>query len=379
MYKFHRLYCLAIVCLLTITAHAQRYYMFVGSYNNNAGQEGIYVYQFNPANGATTKVSAISEVVNPSYLNLSHHGKYLYAAADSRVPNGGKVSSYSFDSLQGKLRFINSQPSGGENPVYVAVNRANTWLANANYTAGSLSIHPLRSDGSIGEAGQTIFIKDSSTGPRQKQSHVHSIGFSPDEQYVYAPDLGADKIHWYRLQGGTTPLAPATPPSTQTVRNAGPRHFEFHPNGKFGYCIEEISGNVVAYRYAKGGLTPLQTISAHAAIGVEDYGGGDIHISPDGKFLYATTRGKENIILTYHVNAHTGLLTKTAITASGGNHPRNFVIDPTGNYLLVAHQMSDDIVVFRRNKKTGALTPASKIENIKAPSCIKIRAYNVKG
>ncbi|SHL34619.1 6-phosphogluconolactonase, cycloisomerase 2 family [Chitinophaga jiangningensis] len=378
MNKFHRLSCLAAACLLTISAHAQRHYMFVGSYNNSTGQEGIYVYRFHPSNGTAGKVSAVTDVVNPSYLNLSFNGKYLYAATESRVPNGGKVSSYSFDSIQGKLQFINSQTSGGENPVYVAVNHANTWLANANYTAGSLRIHPLNSDGSIGASGQTIVIKDSSTGPRQKQSHVHSIGFSPDEQYVYAPDLGADKIHWFRLQGGATTLVPATPPFTLTARNAGPRHFEFHRNGKFGYCVEEISGNVVVYRYANGGLTPLQTIAAHALQGVEDYGAGDIHLSPDGKYLYATTRGNENIIVTYNVNVHTGLLTKTAITASGGNHPRNFVIDPTGNYLLVAHQMSDDIVLFRRNKKTGALTPAGKIDHIKAPSCIKIRAYNVK-
>ena len=379
MYRFHKCICFAAACLLAISAHAQRYYMFVGSYNGAAGQEGIYVYRFDPATGAAAKVSALSEVINPSYLNLSDNGQFLYAATESRVPNGGAVSSYAFDSLQGRLRFLNSQSSGGENPVYVAVNKTNTWLANANYTAGSLRIHPLLPDGSIGTPGQTITIKDSSTGPRQKQSHVHSIGFSPDGRYVYAPDLGADKIHWYRLQSGPAPLTPAQPAATRTARNAGPRHFAFHPNGKFGYCIEEISGNVVAYRYANGALTPLQTISAHALPAAEDYGSGDIHLSPDGKFLYASTRGEENIIVTYNVNAHTGLLTKTAITASGGNHPRNFVIDPTGNFLLVAHQLSDDIVLFRRNKKTGALTPAGKLEHIKAPSCIKIRAYNVKG
>ncbi len=381
MHRFHyfiRVVILPLLCLACLPAAAQQYYLFVGSYNKTKGQEGIYVYTFHPATGATKKVSAITDVVNPSYLNLSASGQFLYAATESRIPNGGTVSSYAFDSIKGNLRFLNSQSSGGENPVYVMPNSANTWLANANYTAGSLSIHPLLPDGSIGLPGQTIAIHASSVGPRQNQSHVHSVGFSPDEKYLFAPDLGADNIWWYQVTSGLEPLQPAAIPFTRTAPNSGPRHFAFHPNGKFGYCIEEISGNVVAYRYKNGQLDSIQTIAAHLVKEEDDYGAADIHISPDGRYLYASTRGDENIIVCYAIDVRSGRLTQRSITPSGGNHPRNFVIDPTGNYLLVAHQISDDIVIFKRNAKTGVLQQTGKLEHITAPSCLKIRAYNVQ-
>ncbi|MBV8253078.1 MAG: lactonase family protein [Chitinophaga sp.] len=380
MHRFHyfiRVFTL-LLCLAYLPATAQQYYLFVGSYNKTKGQEGIYVYTFNPSTGATKKISAVTEVVNPSYLNLSARGQFLYAATESRIPGGGTVSSYAFDSLHGTLRFLNCQSSGGENPVYVITDSANKWLANANYTAGSLSIHPLLPDGSIGLPEQTIQITAKSVGPRQNQSHVHSVGFSPDEKYLYAPDLGADKIWWYQLASGEKPLQSAPVPFTVTMPNSGPRHFAFHPNGKFGYCMEEISGNVVAYRYRNGRLDSMQTIAAHFIKDEEGYDGADIHLSPDGRYLYTSTRGNENIIVCYAIDARSGRLTKRSITPSGGNHPRNFVIDPTGNYLLVAHQMSDDIVIFKRNAKSGALQQTGKLEHITAPSCLKIRAYNVQ-
>ncbi|MFB6456512.1 lactonase family protein [Chitinophaga sp. Hz27] len=373
-----KLICTAFLLFAAAAASAQQYYLFAGSYNQNKGQEGIYIYHFNPDNGTLKKSSSITDVVNPSYLNTSTDGRFVYAATESRIPGGGTVSAYRFDSIQGKLAFINSQSSFGENPVYVMADKANKWLVNANYTGGSLCIHPLLPDGSIGETAQPIKINHKSTLPRQEASHVHSIGFSPDKQYVYAPDLGANKIWWYHLGSGIAPLTPNAPEATLAATHAGPRHFEFHPNGKFGYCVEEISGNVVAYKYADGKLDSMQTIAAHNASGLEDYGGADIHFSPDGRFLYVSTRGDENIIVIYKADARSGLLTRISSVSSGGNHPRNFVIDPTGNYLLVAHQMSNDLIIFRRNKTTGMLTKTGKVSGITAPSCLKIRAYNVK-
>ncbi|NIG55560.1 lactonase family protein [Chitinophaga sp. Cy-1792] len=373
-----KLICTAILLFSAAASYAQQYYLFAGTYNKAKGQEGIYIYQFNPENGTLKKSSSVTDVVNPSYLNTSTDGRFVYAATESRIPDGGTVSAYRFDSIHGSLAFINSQSSFGENPVYVMADRANKWLLNANYTGGSLCIHPLLPDGSIGETAQPIKINYTGTLVRQEVSHVHSVGFSPDQQYVYAPDLGANRIWWYKLGSGSTPLTASTPAFTPAATHAGPRHFEFHPNGKFGYCVEEISGNVVAYKYTNGRLDSIQTIAAHNIPGLGDYGGSDIHCSPDGKFLYVSTRGDENIIVIYKADARSGQLTRISSISSGGNHPRNFVIDPTGNYLLVAHQLSDDIIIFRRDKATGLLTQTGKVTGITAPSCLKIRAYKVK-
>lgn len=369
-----------LLCLLALgisqLLSAQRYYLFIGSYNRDKNKTGIYIYRFDPGSGGLQPVSTVSDILNPAYLIPSADGHYLYACTEAQTPGAGSVSSYAFDPETGQATWLSSQSAGGENPVYMTEHNSRRWLAVANYTGGSAAVFPIQ-DGHIGKAAQVVVFKDSSLTDRQRSAHIHSAVLDPAHRFLFLPDLGADKIRCFAFDAGDAqPLQPATPPFTATMPGSGPRHFAFHPGQPFAYCIEELSGMVSAYRYANGRLDSLQRITAHHTRKKDiDYSGADIHVSPDGRFLYASVRAKENIIVIYAIDQATGLLTKIAHQSTGGDHPRNFVIDPTGKYLLVANQISNNVVVFERNAQTGLLKKTGMELTMPAPSCLQIKAY----
>ena len=247
---------------------------------------------------------------------------------------------------------------------------------NANYSGGSVAVHPLAEDGSIKHDAQVIAYTDSSIiKERQDQSHIHSTVFSPDYRYLFLPDLGADKIRIYKFNDlQDQPLQTAQIPFVKTVAGSGPRHFTFHPNGKFAYCIEELSGTIDIFKYANGKLDKIQRIATHTDQFKDNFGSADIHISPDGKFLYASNRGVENNIAIFSIK-NEGTLSNIGYQSSLGNHPRNFSIDASGKFLIAANMISGDIVVFKRNSKTGLLTKVGTEIKIANPSCIVIRKY----
>ncbi len=358
-------------------AHAQQYYLFVGSYNRDKEKDGVYLYRFNYQTGALQQVAATKGILNPSFLTLSPDGKYIYACSEAQTPNVGGVSSFAFDSVKETVTLLDRQDSGGDNPAYVGVDPTGKWLICANYSGGSLSIFPLSGNGHIAPAKQTIAFKDSSVmRSRQLRSHIHASVFSPDGQYAFFPDLGADKIHIYRLApGAAEPLQPASPPFTRTTPGSGPRHITFHPRLPMAYCIEEISGTVTAYKYHDGKLDSVQRLDAHLAKHQNDYGAADIHISPDGRFLYASTRETSNSIFIYAINQRNGQLKQIGVESTQGVHPRNFVIDPTGKFLLVANQKTGNIVVFKREQQSGLLKQTSVQVTLPNPSSLQIRAY----
>lgn len=352
---------------------SQPAYLFIGTYTN-AGSKGIYVYRFDTSTGKAEWVSNTEGVSNPSYLALAPDGKTLYAANENSVEDGAGVSAFAFDPASGKLTFINRQPSGGAHPCYVSVDPSGKWVAVGNYSGGNLSLYPLGGDGSLQPARQTIQHKGSSVDKgRQGSPHVHAVVFSPDGQHLLVPDLGLDKIMTYRFNPALPePLQPALPPFAATQPGSGPRHLAFHPKGGWVYLMEEMGGSVAVYTYRKGKLTPAQRIAAHPTGTPGPYGSADIHVSPDGRFLYASNRGTENTIAIFSINQKTGALTALGFQPTGGVHPRNFMIDPSGNFLLVANRDSNNVVVFRRNKATGALTPAGEPISIPNPVCLKM-------
>ncbi|WP_160715904.1 lactonase family protein [Chitinophaga solisilvae] len=358
-------------------AQAQNY-LFIGSYNWNKEKEGIYVYRFDTATGGLQFVSSLRDVLNPGYLALSPDGRYVYACTEARTPGDGGMSSFAFDSVRGALTFISRQPAGSENPVYTAVHKSGKWLINACYTGGSAAVFPLSDKGVIGPAAQVFLFRDSSLTERQRSSHVHSSVFSLDHHQVLLPDLGADKIRCFTFTDSSSrPLQAAAAPFIRTVPGSGPRHITIHPNQRFVYCIEEMSGNVVAYTYHNGQLQAQQTIRAHFRKEGSDFNSADIHLSPDGRFLYASTRDPENIIVIFRVNSASGRLTSIGRQPSGGSHPRNFVIDPSGKYLLAANQLSGNVVVFRRNMRTGRLRKTGISIQAPGASCLQLRSYHV--
>jgi 6-phosphogluconolactonase (cycloisomerase 2 family) len=374
---FRKFCYLSIIALFAgLLANAQQYYLFVGSYNRDKDKDGIYLYRFDYNTGALQPVSALKGILNPSFLTLSPDGKYIYACSEAQTPNIGGVTSLSFDSTKETLTLLSRQNSGGDNPAYVGTDKDGKWLLCANYSGGSLSVFPLE-NGHIAPAKQVIAFQDSSVFlSRQQSSHIHSAVFSPDGHYAFFPDLGADKIRGYELvPAAGEPLQPTTPPYTRTVPGSGPRHIIFHQRLPYAYCIEEMGGMVTGYKYKDGKLDSIQRISAHLEGRVNDFNSADIHISPDGKFLYASTRESDNTIFIYAINQQNGTLKRIGQESSRGRHPRNFMIDPTGKYLLVANQNSGNIVVFKRNQKTGLLTATGTEVKVLNPSSLQMRAY----
>ncbi|MBF4518239.1 lactonase family protein [Flavobacterium sp. ANB] len=364
----------AIAFLITSSIFSQNTYVFLGSYNRDKEAESILVYQLDTLNGKLSKVTSVKNIINPSYLTLSSNGKFLYACTDTKTPNAGSVSSFEFNPENKSLTFLNKQGSGGENPVYVSVHKSGKWLVNANYTEGSVSVHPLLENGRIDSIAQNFQYTDGSVHKeRQTRSHVHSAVFSPQNDFLFLPDLGADKIRSYQFdENQKQPLIETKNPFTKTDLQAGPRHFTFHPNQKFGYCIEEMAGAISVYQYGNGVLTKIQRINTHPDSITEGFESSDIHISPDGKFLYATNRGKENNIAIFTIDEN-GLLKNIGYQSTLGKHPRIFAIDESGKFLIATNVISGNVVVFKRNLKTGLLKKVGKEIKMENVSCVQVK------
>ena len=368
-----RSFLLGVLLTLSFVANCQKYFLFIGTYTGS-GSKGIYVYSFDAATGKAQWLSNTEGVVNPSYLAIAPGGSYLYACIETRTVNAGGVSAFRFDREKGSLTFINKQSSGGDNPAYVSVHKSGRWVIAGNYSGGSLSAFPVSADGGIQPYSQLVQHTGTSINKqRQEAPHVHSTVFSPKGDYLFVPDLGLDKVMIYKFDPSSQkPLQPASPAFAAPDPGSGPRHFIFHSNKKWAYLIEEMAGNVVAYNYKKGKLIAMQQIATHADTAKGDFGSADIHLSPDGKFLYASNRGNENNITIFSVDRSSGKLSLKGFQSTMGVQPRNFTIDPSGKYLLAANQKTGNIVIFKRDAVTGLLQYTGEQINIPEPVCLKM-------
>lgn len=361
--------------IFSFMTNAQKYFLIIGTYTGT-GSKGIYVYQFDAATGKATYISNTDSgsVVNPSYLAIAPGDSLLYACTETRTVNEAGISAFRFNAKDGKLSFVNKQSGGGDNPAYVSVHKNGKWVLAGNYSGGSIAAFQVKKDGGLQPYSQLIQHEGSSINKqRQEKAHVHATVFSPQGDYLFTPDLGTDKVNIYRFNSSSSePLKPAVIPFAQTTPGSGPRHFTFHPNGKWAYLVEELSGTVVAYHYQQGRLMQLQRIAAHADTVTSEFGSADIHVSPDGKFLYASNRGNENNIAIFKIDKATGKLSSAGYQSTMGIKPRNFCIDPTGNYLLAANQQTGNIAIFKRDGKTGLLHYTSEQIMIPEPVCLKM-------
>lgn len=354
---------------------SQENYLLIGTYTSGKS-EGIYVYKFDSKTGDAKSVSSI-KASNPSYLAVSPNQKYVYAVnenADStKYTVTGHIAAYSFNKATGTLSFINKQESGGKHPCYVAIDKTGKWVFAGNYSSGSVAVLPVKTNGSLDSAKQTIQHEGRSVVEgRQDDAHVHATVFGKDNKTLYVPDLGIDKVMLYNFNNKTGKLTEASLPYTISEPGAGPRHFDIHPNGKFGYLMEELNGTVNVFEIFKdGSMESIQTVSALPREYDGPIGSADIHVSPDGKFLYASNRGESNSIGIFKINQQSGMLLWVDAQSTLGKTPRNFNFDPTGNFLLVANQNSDEIVIFKRDKETGLLEDTGKRISVPNPVCIK--------
>ena len=346
----------------------------MGTYTSGKS-EGIYVYSFDEKN-ATANLVSTAKIKNPSYLAVAPDKKTVYSVVETADTIngvvGGSLTAFSFNATEGKLTAMSTQPSGGTSPCYVSVDKSGKWVFTGNYSSGALAAFPVTKKGDIAAAKQVIQLTGTGANKdRQEGSHVHATVVSPDNQFLFVPNLGTDKVMIYHINNTTGKLTAGAQPFVSTVPGSGPRHFDFAPNKKFAYLIEEMSGNVIAYAYNNGRLKQLQSISSLPTTFTGTVGAADIHVSPDGKFLYCSNRGDGNMIAIFSINQQTGKLAIAAHQSTLGKTPRNFNFDPSGNFLLAANQASDEIVIFKVDKKTGLLTDTGKRISVPNPVCVK--------
>ena len=371
---------LLILCMMN-TSQGQKtdqnksLFLIVGTYTANAKNDGIFVYDFNSLTGDYALKSKLAGEENPSYLTISNDGRFVYST--NEVKNGN-ISSFKFDKATGVLSFLNRVGSGGENPCFVEVDPTNKYLFTGNYGSGTLSAILINSDGTLKTDIQTIKQEGSSIDKsRQQGPHVHSTFLTPDNRYILVPDLGTDKVNIYSFDINklTQPLTPADPAFIQVTPGSGPRHLAFHPNAKSVYLIHEMGGIVTAFDYKDGKLTEKQIITMLRPGSSGKAGAADIHVSPDGKFLYGSNRDEANELVIYSIKKN-GSLEYAGTQSTLGKTPRNFVIDPTGKFLLAANQGSNEIVIFTRDNKTGLLTDTGKRIQVSRPVCLKFVPVN---
>jgi 6-phosphogluconolactonase len=353
--------------------------VYVGTYTNKTASKGIYAYLFDPVVGKLTGLGVAAESEDPSFLAAHSNGKYLYAVNEIDHFGGqksGAVSSFAIDSKNGKLTLLNQASTQGAGPCYISLDKTGKFILVANYDGGSIAVFPIREDGSLASASAFVQHSGSSVDKeRQEGPHAHWIGTSPDNRFVLAADLGLDEILVYRFNSAKGTLAPDTPPFAKLNPGAGPRHLAFHPNGKFAYALTEMGSSVAAFAYkaGKGSLSPLQTVSTLSILR-KDYSGvkeaAEIAVHPNGKFLYASNRAGIDTISTFSVDPVKGTLKLKDEYPTMGKTPRNFAIDPTGKFLLSANQESNNIVIFRIDSTTGALSPTGEVTEVPAPVCI---------
>ena len=340
-------------------------YLMVGSYATPE-EEGIKVYAWDNEKGEALYVSGLKGISNPSYQVVSADGNRVYSVGEDEGETS-TAHSLSFDKTNGKLALMNTQLTNGGAPCYINLSPDEDWVITANYMGGSISVLPLDASGRLSENVSTFaFTGEGENKIRQGQPHLHCVEFTPDGKFLLANDLGTDKIHVFPL----TPQGKLDEMGTFDVElepGSGPRHLCFSKDGRFAYLINEISGKVTTLIYNEGTLQPIHYIEADT---VNAQGSADIHLSPDGKFLYASNRLKADGIAIFSVNQETGMLTKAGYQLTG-IHPRNFIITPDGRFLLVACRDSNVIQIFRRDEKTGLLVDTGKTIKTSKPVCLK--------
>lgn len=335
-------------------------HLFVGTYTKACHSDGIYSYTFNQETGDAKPLGATAgHPVNPSFLSVQQDKVFA-------VNENGKQSTIStFLKKDGRLQFSNKVNAQGEDPCYIISDKHH--VITANYSSGSISVFPIV-DGKLEKAIQIISHDGKGPHERQEKSHVHMVQFSDDKRFVFAVDLGTDAVYTYKYDSKSD--KPLTFENKFSVKSAsGPRHLTFSADNRFAYLIQELDGTLTVLAYDNGNFTKLQETSVVESGFTGQTSAADVHLSPDGKFLYATNRGDANTVAVFSVSKN-GKLKMVETIASGGKGPRNFTISPNGKFLLVAHQYTNNITVFSRDAKTGKLTDSGKPIEVCSPVCL---------
>ena len=398
-----RVFCFSLALAFianTAVAQGNNYFVYIGTYTGfkyvhhsrtwgvgDAQSKGIYVSRFNSTTGDLSEPELAAEITNPSFLTISPDHRFLYAISEDPLSLGppldhsSYVSAFAIDPASGKLRLLNTVPASGTSTCHISIDKTGKYVFMANFGSGSISVIRVKEDGSLGEL--TSFIQDvgQSIDPSiQTEAHTHWVGVSPDNRFVVVSDLGLDRVFSFHFDQNTGKLSPLDAPYATVYPGGGPRHFAFDPEGKFGYQLSEMSGNVdvFAWNSSDGKLTEVQRVQTVPHDFFSGNHSAEIEVRPDGKFLYESNRRTqgENVrgpdtIGVYAIDSKAGVLTPVQEILSGGTMPRNFDIDPTGAYLLAANQLSNNVVVFAIDRSTGKLSKTGKEIKADTPVCLK--------
>lgn len=339
---------------------------YVGTYTKG-DSKGIYSFKLNTEESKVKDVKLVATLGNPTYVTVSEDNRFLYSVI--KDGESGGVAGYSVNSQTGELTLLNNLLDIGASPCHVSVNQANNKVVTANYHKGTIELYSVNQENGLVEASLSVG-KHEGSGPheRQEKPHTHFSGFTPDEKYVVAVDLGIDQLMTYELNNGALREV-----SRLSVRpGSGPRHISFHPNGKYAYIMTELSSEVIALSYdsSNGEFTEIQYISTIPEDFTENNQGSAIHLSSDGKFVYVSNRG-HNSIAVFRVNEESGKLTFIEHTSTEGDWPRDFVLDPTEKFLIASNQESSNLVLYTRDEATGKLSVVESDITVPYPVCLK--------
>lgn len=363
--------------LFTMAKNDNELCLYIGTYTSGSSKsKGIYLMTFNTKTGKLSEPILVAEAEEPSFMAISRDGKFLYSVNETLKFEGkdsGYVSAFAIDKKACALTFLNRQPSHGAAPCHISITDDGKLLLVANYLGGNVVAFPVAKDGSLSPASD--IKQHTGKGPnadRQEAPHAHSVIFDHANKFAFVNDLGIDKVVGYSVDKKHGKLA-LTETSYTAKAGSGPRHFKFHPNGKFAFVNHELNMTVSAlsYDHKTGTLTHLTTLSTLP----ENYKAtqkdsiADLHISPDGKFLYVSNRGHDSIA-SFSIDEKTGDIAPLESIKTRGKTPRNFAITPDGSFLLAANQDSDTITVFNIDKKTGKLTATNVSARVPRPVCL---------
>jgi len=388
---FSILFCLLAILPAFSQTPDQKFLVYVGTYTDKTDSKGIYAYEFDAATGKLAPKGLAAETPNPSWVVIHPNGKWAYAANESGKQSS--ISAFSVDAKSAKLTLLNKLPALGEDPCYLSFDKTGKYLFVANYTSGNVVVFPILPDGKLG--APTANVKDQGAlGPnKERQEGPHAHWIAELGETVYVADLGLDRVLVYKFDPEKGTLGPMLQPGTrmpfvqsslELAPGTGPRHVAFsRPAGfrRFVYVLGEIDSTITVFGISKEGIFGgrLQKLSMLPPGFSGRNDASEIAIHPNGKFLYATNRGDDSIVVYWiggdwskntDFTVGPGALTEFAYVSTGGKEPRHFAIDPTGRFLLAENQNSNSIVVFRINAETGALSQVSMTEGVPSPVCL---------
>jgi 6-phosphogluconolactonase len=367
----------SMLCLL-ITAFAQRgkEIVYAGTFSVR-GSEGIYVYELKRKKGTLELLQALKTLESPSFIAIHPSGRFLYSVNRGVVQerkNSGSVSAYAIDPVTGMLTLVNHQSSYGNGPCHISIDRTGKLAFVSNYNEGNLVVFPLGDDGAVGTPSDSI--RYSGRGPheaRQEKPHIHSATVSSDNRFLIVADLGTDRVYSYAIDLAAKRLTPAQKPYAEVKPGSGPRHFTFHPNGLHAYLAEELTSTVCAFSYnrATGALEIIQDEVISLPVDFSgDNTSADIHTDPSGKYLFMSNRGHESLAL--YAIAPDGTIRLKETENTRGKKPRNFLVDHKNQFVFVAHQDTDNIVVFKWDAKKGKITYSGNEVKVPSPVCLQM-------